>query len=390
MKKECLTRVIVFSLLSWFLPYSVSAQTVKIGLISSVTGPMAAVFKSEIEAAKPAAELINKKGGVKVGGKNYMIEIVTGDDQSSPPGAVSAVNKLLQQGVMLFVAPMFIPSNMAISSICEEAKALRVTPNCADLSLFAAPNRLNFNGEASYLNVPHVYMKLKALYPGTKRIAIIRPDDPGAKAITERTIEEIRRQGMEVVFHEAYKIPTEDFYPLLTKALQTKPDAIEGIFAIIPWMRGIINQAREMGFKGPIWLVSACGDTNLLKAAIEPKYAHDIMQAAPDLTSEKMLPIVKEFKRLVETETKTALNYDHIQTLRALLIIVQGIEKAQSLDPERIAKALEEMESIDMPYGKGRFTGKDLIGQNRLMRDPIPFSRFVKEGRIEFEFLPLK
>lgn len=379
----------LFVLCLSFLPFSY-AQTVKVGLISSVTGPMAAVFKSEIEAAKPVAELINGKGGIKVGGKSYKLEIITGDDQSSPPGAVSAVNKLLQEGVKLFIAPMFIPSNMAISSICEEAKVLRVTPNCADLSLFAPPNRLNFNGEASYLNVPHVYKRLKSLYPKVKRVAIIRPDDPGAKAITDRTAEEIKRQGMELVFHEAYKIPTEDFYPLLTKALQSKPDAIEGIFAIIPWMRGIINQAREMGFKGPVWIVSACGDTNLLKAAIEPKYAYDITQAAPDLTSEKMLPIVKEFKKLVEAETKTQLNYDHVQTLRAILIIVQGIEKAQSLEPEKIAKALEEAESIDMPYGKGRFTGKDIIGQNRLMRDPIPFSRFVKDGKIEFEFLPLR
>jgi branched-chain amino acid transport system substrate-binding protein len=389
---SCLVSVLVaFSLWSPCTNETAAqTKTLKIGLISSVTGPMAPAFKSELDAAKPVADLVNQKGGITVKGQKYLIEIVTGDDQSSPPGAVSAANKLIQDGIKFVIAPMFMPSNMAIAPICEEAKILRVVPNCADPPPFGSPNRYSFNAEATIYNIPFVYDKLRKIYPQVKKIGILWPDDPGAKMMADMAVEEIKRRGYEIVFNEAYKIPTEDFYPTLTKTLQTKPDAIECLFSIIPWARAIINQSREMGFTGPITAVSSFGDTNILNSMIDPKYAYEICHANPDVTSPKMLPIVRDLGKLVEKEVKEKFNFDHVLTLQALWVILQGIEKAQSLDTEKVVSALETGESIETPYGKGRFSGKDLIGINRLMIRTIPFSRIVKGGKVEFEFLSVK
>ena len=54
---SCLVLVLaVFFLWSSFAKEAIAqAKTLKIGLISSVTGPMAPAFKSELDAAKPAA-----------------------------------------------------------------------------------------------------------------------------------------------------------------------------------------------------------------------------------------------------------------------------------------------------------------------------------------------
>jgi branched-chain amino acid transport system substrate-binding protein len=389
---SCMLSMLVMFCLSLPFAHEAAAQTkiLKIGLISSVTGPMAPAFKSELDAAKPAEDLLNQKGGITVQGQKYRIEITTADDQSSPPGAVSAANKLLQDGIKFVIAPMFMPSNMAIAPTCEEAKVLRVTPNCVDPSPFGPPNHYSFNAQETIYNIPYVYGELAKLYPRVKRVAVIYPDDPGAKLPTEMTVKEIKKRGMEVVFNEAYRIPTEDFYPLLTKALAQKPDAIECEFAIIPWAKGLINQSREMGFSGPINAMASFGDTGQLKAVVEPKYAYDICHATPDVTSPKMTAIVKEYGKLVEKETGDKFNFDHVLTLQAAWIIVQGVEKAQSFDTDKVTAALESMSSINTPYGKGRFGGQDLVGQNRLMISNIPFSRFVKGGKVEFEFLPVK
>jgi ABC-type branched-subunit amino acid transport system substrate-binding protein len=238
--------------------------------------------------------------------------------------------------------------------------------------------------------MPYVYTKLRSHYPQVKKVAIIWPDDPGAKLITDMTEKEIQKQGLEVVFSEPYKIPSEDFYPILTKALAKKPDAIECVFAILPWAKGIINQSREMGFTGPVTAVSALGDTNILNMMIDPRNAYDICHASPDVTSPKMLPIIKELGKLIETELKTKFNFDHALALQAMWVMAQGIEKAQSFDTDKVAVALEGMESIETPYGKGRFIGQDLIGQNRLMFRQIPFSRIVKGGKVDFGFLPIQ
>lgn len=365
-------------------------KTFKVGLISSVTGPMAPAFKSELDAAKPTAKLMNQRGGLTVKGEKYMIEVVTEDDQSSPPGAISAANKLIQQGIQYIISPMFVPNDMTIAQICEEAKVLRVCPNRSDPAPFGPPNRYSFNAEATIYYPPYIYDKLVRLYPQVKKIAIIWPDDPGAKLATEMTAKEIEKRGIEIVFNEPYKIPNEDFYPILTKALATKPDAIEGIFAILPWAKGIIDQSREMGFTGPITAVAACfGDTNMLNGMINPKYAYDIAHGAPDVTSPKMLPIVKDLGKLIAAEINEKFNFDHVLTLQAMWIMIQGIEKAQSFDTDKVMVALETMENIDTPYGKGRFMGQDLIGQNRLMFRQIPFSR-IMNSEVEFEFLPVK
>jgi ABC-type branched-subunit amino acid transport system substrate-binding protein len=114
---SCLVLVLaVFFLCSSFAKEAAAqAKTLKIGLISSVTGPMAPAFKSELDAAKPTAVFMNQRGVITVGGQKYQIEIVTADDQSSPAGAVAAANKVLQEGVRFIVAPMFMVTNMAIA-----------------------------------------------------------------------------------------------------------------------------------------------------------------------------------------------------------------------------------------------------------------------------------
>jgi len=174
--------LLIFALSSFpvFLVKEAAAQvkTLKIGLITSVTGPMAPGFRPILEAAKPAVDLMNQRGGVTVSGQKYLIEILTTDDQSSPAGAVAATNKLLQEGVKFIIAPIFIPNFMASGPISEEAKVLRVLPASIDPLLFSPPNRYSFDGEATHYGAPYVYDKLKSLYPKMKRVAIVRPDDP--------------------------------------------------------------------------------------------------------------------------------------------------------------------------------------------------------------------
>ncbi len=383
---------VLFMLFSTVLIHDATAQTktIKIGLISSVTGPMAPGFRPMVEAAKPAEDLINQRGGVTVKGEKYRVEILTTDDQSSPSGTVSATNKLLQAGVRFIIAPTFIPNFMAAAPISEEAKVLRVLPASIDPLLFGPPNHYSFNAEPTHYGAPYVYDKLKTIFPKIKRVAIIRPDDPGFKFPAEYTIKEIEKRGMEVVAHEAFKQGTEDFYPVLTKALGQKPDSIEMMSSILPWAKGVIEQARELGFTGPITSIAHVADVNQLKNALTPKYAYDIFMASPDVMSPKMPPMIREYQKLVEKVSKDKMDFVHVLALQALWIITQGIEKAQSLDTDQVAAALESMPKVETPYGPGKMIGQDLIGANRLLLKDIPFTRIVKGGKIEFEFLPVK
>ena len=223
-------------------------ESLRIGLITSMTGPMAPAMKSIADAVKPAQELMNQRGGVTVKGKQYLVKIVAEDDQSSPQGGISAATKLMQAGVKFIIAPQFPPINMAVAPLLEEAKIIHIKSMGIGKEEMGPKMRYGFYGTAVILNIPVCYDYLSRKYPAVKKIALITPEDPGIKSNREATEKEIRKHGFEIVFQEMFKMGSEDFYPLLTKALQKKPDAIDMIIGVPIWAAGIVNQSRQARF----------------------------------------------------------------------------------------------------------------------------------------------
>ena len=360
-------------------------KTLKIGIITSITGPMAPAFKPVFDAAKPAEALINEMGGITVKGQKYNVKLIVEDDQSSPPGAIAAANKLLQDGVKFMIPPMFMPSNLAIAPITEEAKILRMKTLGSGPEEVNAQTRYSFYTCSSLYNVAPIYDFLKKAYPDAKRIAIIMPDDPGMKTPQEFNVKAIEKRGLELVFMEPYKIGTEDYYPILTKALEKKPDAISLVISIVPWTAGIINQSRELGFKGPIFCAAPFGDVNLVNGIINKDYAYDLFTGATDVLSDKMPPMVKDLRKMVE-QTNPPFVMDSVFALEGLYILKQSIEVAQSLDTDKVVDTIEHMKEIDTIWGKGVWGGQEIFGINHVVKVPVPFSR-IMNGKVEFEFL---
>ena len=363
-----------------------AADTVKIGMVTSVTGPLSAVFKSMADAAKPTTEIMNKRGGITVNGKRYDVEIVTEDDQSSPPGAISATNKLLQAGIKFLIAPIFPPNNIAIANICEEAKLIRVAPSQLDPNQFPPEQRYVFNAWLTIYNAPPLYDYLKMKYPQVKKVAFVSPDDPGPIYARKNCLNEAKKRGIEVVCDEAYATTTQDFYPILTKVLALKPDAIDCVGGIPPWIQGIVNHSRELGFNGPIYSAAPFGGPHLINKMLKPEFANDVFEGAPDVTSDKMPPVVREIRDLMK-KSGLVMNFDSVMVLSALWPIMQGIEAAQSFDTDKVVVGMENMESFDTPWGKARWAGEEINGSNHMAKlDTVPITR-IMNGQIEFEWV---
>ncbi len=366
-------------------------KTLKIAVMNSITGPMAGGFKDITEAVKPTEKLLNEKGGVTIGGQKYRIELVSYDDQSSPSGAVAAANKVVQDKISFLFAPIFMPSNLAIAPITEEAKVLRVQAATIGAEQYGPKNRYLFAARFGTCYIPAIYDYLAKVYPQVKRIARLVPDDPGARNFGDYDVKEAQKHGLEIVFNEAYKIGSEDFYPLLTKALEKKPDAINIGFGIVPWGKGLITQARELGFNGPMYAPDMVGDINMLNGTLDAQSGHDYFQWGPDVLSPKMTPLVKELRKVVEKDLGVKFKFDHALVLQSVWPLLRAIEKAQSLDTARIVDTWENMQSIDSIYGKARMGGQTLIGNNHIVMAPAMITRIVgKDKPIEFGYYELK
>jgi branched-chain amino acid transport system substrate-binding protein len=380
---SCVLLILALFLFSSFFTKEAAAQgkILKIGLITSVTGPMAPAFKPMFDAVKPTESLINQRDGITVKGQKYNIKILAEDDQSSPPGAIAAVNKLVQQGVQFMIPPMFMVTDLALIPTAEEAKILRMKAFGMGPEEVNPKLRYGFYADSSLYNIEPCFDYLVKTYPKAKRIAIIMPDDPGANTALDLNEKATKKRGLQLVFTEKFKIGSEDFYPILTKALEQKPDAINMVVSIVPWAAGIINQSRELGFSGPIYAPCLFGDINLVNSMLDKKYAYDLFHGGPDVLSDKMLPIVKDLRKLVE-EAKQPFIMDSMLGLDALYPLLQCIEKAQSLDPDKVVATIEKMKSVDTIWGKGRWGGQEIFGVNHVIIRPFTLSRIVN-GKVE-------
>jgi ABC-type branched-subunit amino acid transport system substrate-binding protein len=368
------------------IPEAANPKTLKIGLITSITGPLAPGFKSIYDAVKPTQDLLNQLGGLTVNGEKYDIAIVTADDKSSPQDAVAAANKLIQDGIKYIIMPIFPPNCMAILPVTEKAKI--ITINCAsnDPAQFYT-NQYYFDAFMPIYSIPVHQEYLKTHYPNVKKIAFLCPDDPANNISFGVCIDEAESRGFESVYQERFPTDTQDFYPIITKLLAKDPDGIDVTNASPQWAISIVNQARELGFTGPICSDLMMGDPNRLIANIKPVYANDIFEAAWDVRSDKMLPEIQQLRATVE-KAGFDFYYESTHALLGSRVIMEGIKYAQSLDTDKVKTALETMSSMDTPYGPGTWQGADLgaIPHHLFRTDKVGMS-WIMNGQIQFEWV---
>src|SRR5262249_25990443 len=95
--KNKLIKFLTGSALVTLVSAAVAADTVKVGVLHSLSGTMAISETSLKDVLLFTFDEVNKAGGVKVGGKAYMIEPVVVDPASNWPLFAEKAEQLLTQ-----------------------------------------------------------------------------------------------------------------------------------------------------------------------------------------------------------------------------------------------------------------------------------------------------
>jgi branched-chain amino acid transport system substrate-binding protein len=363
-----------------------STKTLKIGVITSMSGDLSGPLKGMADAIKATQDLYNNKGGITVGGQKYTLELTAYDDQSTAAGAVAAANKLVQDGVKFAVAPVYPPALRAVIPITDSAKIVTFSATQVDPTTFTSQFKYAFNCCSTMYHMGSTHAYLQKTYPNVKKVALIQPVDPGVDYIVGLVKKDLPARGIEIVAQESFTADTQDFYPILTKVLATKPDAIELPGGIPPWTAGIINAARDQGFKGPIFAAAIVGGLGDINAIIKPGYNYGFFEGAPDVESSKMPQEVQDLNKLIQAQLGHPINFDNFQVIGALSICLQGIEKANSLDPDKVAKTLEGNTFNSPMGGKVKFTGQDLGFLHLGITDQVAVGT-IENGKIDMTYV---
>jgi branched-chain amino acid transport system substrate-binding protein len=219
-------------------------QTVKIGVILPLTGPVAMLG----EPSKKAAELALKDAG----DTKYNYELVFEDSQFDPKLAVTAANKLISIDKVMAIINFGSGTGNAINTVAENGKT-------AQFSLASDPTIAKGDYNFIHWTAPFTEGELLAkeiVKRGYKKVSIIDANHPGAFAVTNAVKKSLEGTGVEVSSYDVVNLGTRDFKTIITKIKSLNPDIVL-IETFSPDIEILAQQMKDLKLNKPVTSVEA-------------------------------------------------------------------------------------------------------------------------------------
>lgn len=327
-------------------------DTIKIGATAPLTGPVAIYGITATNGSKLAMEEINKNGGVL--GKK--IDFVVLDSKGDATEAITAYNRLVDEGIVAFIGDAPSKPTLAIAEVAAQDNMPMITPTGTQFNITeAGPNVFRVCFTDPYQGVILANLAKNNLKAQTAAIMVNNSSDY-SDGVAEAFIKEAEKLGLKVVAKEGYSDGDKDFRAQLTKVASANPDVL-----LIPdyyeQAALITTQAREVGVKSTF--IGPDGWDGVAKAldssaygAIENSYFTN--HYSVEDKNEKVQDFLKAYKEKYNEEPSSfaALGYD------AAYLMKDAIEKAGSTDKEAIIKTLKGIE-FDGVTGHLKFDDKN-------------------------------
>jgi branched-chain amino acid transport system substrate-binding protein len=335
----------------------IAAETYNLGVVLGLTGTGALYSKDGVDAIKLAVDEINARGGFL--GK-HPIKLITRDDQTKPDVGVRETKDLILRDKVRCVLGTYSSAvAVAIKPICQEYKVLHI----AAISNSENITQVNFS-PYTFQVVPNSYMQAKAVVLGVAQLAkkkgwkefvTIASDYEWGRSTQESTIKLLKEAAPELKLKKEFWPPLGEtqFTSYITAIMAQKPDFVIGSLAAkdnVAWM----EQAKAYGFFDKIpYPGSLISVTELIVEAKTLTRGLVGLSRAPffaHLDVPMMANFVKNFKAKNDRYPSdwAVMEYDAVYALN------QGIEKAKSIDTEKVKDALKEA-TINTTRGKLTF-----------------------------------
>lgn len=362
-------KTIIFILCLLLAPVlTYAADEIWFGAALSLTGKLAKegnLVKNGYELWK---ETVNKKGGIKINGKAYIVNIKIYDDESDPNRGAKLVEKLVTEDkIKLILGPYGSESVFATSAITEKYGALMVQGGAAADKLYSR----GFKNLFGIYTVATDYMNdtlemLKNKNPKPQTVAIVYSNDLFSAQVAQGAKVSAEKLGYKVVFYQDYPKGTQDLSTVIVQIKAKKPDIILGCGHFQDTII-IIKQAKDYKVN-PKAIAFSVGPTlpdfvDSLKA--DSEYVLGSAQWTQTLKyKDQVFGNNQAFVKAYKAKYNEDPNYHSAGGTSAGVIFQRAIEKAGTKDDiDKIREALYNFNEETL-YGRIKFdkTGK-VIGK---------------------------
>jgi len=316
-------------------PAENNEQVIRVGLQAPMTGDNGQYGVKMKEGVELAFKMVNSKGGVN--GKK--LELVVGDDKSTPSEAVAVVNKMVtRDGVKAVIGGFNSSPTLASQEVTGAAKI-------PHLHLGASPDLSRTGNEYLFrviltdsIYVPAL-MKYMVETQKTKKIAALFEMTDYGTSLAEAAKKEGEKLGASFVAVEAYNPGDKDFSAQITKIKALNPDALM-VAGLYNEAALISQQARQAGLNVKLFSPADGVDSSQLVTLGGKDVEGYIFATMVDLNAETQE--ITEFKKLssennITPEAYTAISYD------AAMVLAKAFEQGKD-DPQKVREAIANIQ----------------------------------------------
>lgn len=350
-------------------PAAKGAKSVIIGFTASKSGKLKTEGVRQIQGFNLWMEQVNAKGGIKLAdGSLVKVESRDYDDESNKDRVQELYTRLINNDKADFlISPYSSGLADAAAVIAQQYKKIMITTGAASDSTYKKGYTLIYQAytpASRYLT--GAIDLLAKLDPKAKKVAIIHEKDKFSTDVVNALKAYAEKKGYQVALFEGYDSGTTDFAAFINK-IPPGTDAIMGggHFADTSTLTRQLYE-KKINAKMIAFLVAPpepkfaeLGEACL--GVIGPSQWEPGVKYSPEAAKAAGLswygPTVKEFEEAYRKKFNEEPSYHSAGGYAAGLILQRAIEKAGSLDTDKVKKALDEMKDMTF-YGVIQFDTK--------------------------------
>ncbi len=332
-----------------------SAQdTIKIGTIAPKTGPLAGgAVVTQWPNVELWTKLINSRGGLMVGGKQMMLEVIEYDDKTNPGEHIKLAQRLAEQDEVDFiVAPYGTGFNIATAPIYGRygypmIAVSAITDKIGELTE-RYPNLFFTLGSTTAFveGVRDILVEQRDAGAISNKVAMVNVADAFGIELADRARELFVEAGFDLVYDKSYPLGTPDLSPVMKGAKASGADSFIA-WSYPPDSFGLAEQAIIEDLDVPIYYSAVATSFPAFKGAYGDKINNVLGAGGTNVDD----PKIAEYRAAHEELTgKVADYWASANTFAALQILEQAIEGAGTLDRDAVTQYIKD-NSFDTVMG---------------------------------------
>lgn len=327
----------------------VTEDTIKLGILGSLTGPAAIWGSGNFAGGVLAFEEANEAGGIN----GRMLEWIVEDDETSPPKAIAAFKKLIGQDQVFAV---FGPAASAVSAAMVPAMSesgvpvfisVPSTPAVTEPMIHnvfrTGPLNDRMQGEAM---ADYVVDEL-----GGERVAIIQQSDEYGTRGGESFMKRMADKEEQTVAQETFGPGDTDFTSQLLRIRDANPDILV-VYGYPSPSSIITRQTRQLGMEAKIIGSNATSSRQYPEIVGEAAAGVQnliTLAALPESDEPEMAAFRERFEaRYPELARQNRPDLGDVLGYGGALVFIEGLRRAgDDLTREGFIEALESLEDFE-------------------------------------------